>query len=225
MTRQLPLPLPVRVAEGREDFFVAPANALALSLLDAPETWAQGRMLLLGPEGAGKSHLAAIWASERGAVIRPAADLRPETVADLAATGAVVIEDAQHLAGQAAAEQALFHLLNLTAAEGGRCLITAPCPPRDWGLRLPDLKSRLDATQSVRIAPPDEALLAAVLVKLFADRQLTVPQSLIDWLVLRMERALGTARAVVEALDARALAEGRAITRAMAAEVLDRLQG
>ncbi|KQB11525.1 chromosomal replication initiator DnaA [Rhodobacter capsulatus] len=225
MTRQLPLPLPVRVAEGREDFFVAPANALALSLLDAPETWAQGRMLLLGPEGAGKSHLAAIWASERGAVIRPAADLRPEAVADLAATGAVVIEDAQHLAGRAAAEQALFHLLNLTAAEGGRCLITAPTPPRDWGVALPDLKSRLDATQSVRIAPPDEALLAAVLVKLFADRQLTVPQSLIDWLVLRMERALGTARAVVEALDARALAEGRAITRAMAAEVLDRLQG
>ncbi|ETD02546.1 P-loop NTPase family protein [Rhodobacter capsulatus] len=225
MTRQLPLPLPVRVAEGREDFFVAPANALALSLLDAPETWAQGRMLLLGPEGAGKSHLAAIWASERGAVIRAAADLRPETVADLAATGAVVIEDAQHLAGRAASEQALFHLLNLTAAEGGRCLITAPTPPRDWGVALPDLKSRLDATQSVRIAPPDEALLAAVLVKLFADRQLTVPQSLIDWLVLRMERALGTARAVVEALDARALAEGRAITRAMAAEVLDRLQG
>ncbi len=225
MTRQLPLPLPVRVAEGREDFFVAPANALALSLLDAPETWAQGRMLLLGPEGAGKSHLAAIWASERGAVIRAAADLRTEAVADLAATGAVVIEDAQHLAGRAAAEQALFHLLNLTAAEGGRCLITAPTPPRDWGVALPDLKSRLDATQSVRIAPPDEALLAAVLVKLFADRQLTVPQSLIDWLVLRMERALGTARAVVEALDARALAEGRAITRAMAAEVLDRLQG
>ncbi|WP_444461423.1 chromosomal replication initiator DnaA [Rhodobacter capsulatus] len=225
MTRQLPLPLPVRVAEGREDFFVAPANALALSLLDAPETWAQGRMLLLGPEGAGKSHLAAIWASERGAVIRAAADLRPETVADLAATGAVVIEDAQHLAGRAASEQALFHLLNLTAAEGGRCLITAPTPPRDWGVALPDLKSQLDATQSVRIAPPDEALLAAVLVKLFADRQLTVPQSLIDWLVLRMERALGTARAVVEALDARALAEGRAITRAMAAEVLDRLQG
>lgn len=225
MTRQLPLPLPVRVAEGREDFFVAPANALALSLLDAPDSWPLGRMLLLGPEGAGKSHLAAIWAAERGAVIRAAADLRPETVADLAATGAVVIEDAQHLAGQAAAEQALFHLLNLTAAEGGRCLITAPSPPRDWGVVLPDLKSRLDATQSVRIAPPDEALLAAVLVKLFADRQLTVPQSLIDWLVLRMERALGTARAVVAALDARALAERRAITRAMAAEVLDSLQG
>ena len=225
MTRQLPLPLPVRVAEGREDFFVAPANALALSLLDAPDSWAQGRMLLLGPEGAGKSHLAAIWAAERGAVIRAAAGLTPATVADLAATRAVVIEDAQHLAGQAAAEQALFHLLNLTAAEGGRCLITAPAPPRDWGVALPDLKSRLDATQSVRIAPPDEALLAAVLVKLFADRQLTVPHSLIGWLVLRMERSLGLARALVAALDARALAEGRAITRAMAAEVLDRLQG
>ncbi|WP_444455154.1 chromosomal replication initiator DnaA [Rhodobacter capsulatus] len=225
MPRQLTLPLPVRVAEGREDFFVAPANALALSLLDAPENWPQGRMLLLGPEGAGKSHLAAIWAAERGAALRTARDLTPETVAVLAAAGAVVIEDAQRLAGHAAAEQALFHLLNLTAAEGGRCLMTAPCPPRDWGIRLPDLKSRLDATQSVRIAPPDEALLAAVLVKLFADRQLTVPHSLIDWLVLRMERSLGMARSVVAALDARALAEGRAITRAMAAEVLDSLQG
>lgn len=225
MPRQLTLPLPVRVAEGREDFFVAPANALALSLLDAPETWAQGRMLLLGPEGAGKSHLAAIWAAERSATIRTASDLTPETVAALAAAGAVVIEDAHHLAGQPAAEQALFHLLNLIAAEGGRCLMTAPCPPRDWGIALPDLKSRLDATQSVRISPPDEALLAAVLVKLFADRQLTVPKSLIDWLVLRMERSLGSARAVVAALDARALAEGRAITRAMAAEVLDSQNG
>jgi len=217
------LPLPVRSAGGRDDFFVAPANAMALAVLDAPQDWAAGRLLLIGPEGAGKSHLAAIWAAERGAATVSAADLGAAAPLQLAAQGAVVVEDAPELAGQPQAEEALFHLLNLIAAEGGRCLITAPSPPRDWGLQLPDLKSRLEATQSVRIAPPDEALLAAVLVKLFNDRQLTVAPQLIDWLVTRMERSLGAARRLVAALDARALSEGRPITRTMAAEVLDSL--
>ena len=102
-------------------------------------------------------------------------------------------------------------------------LITASRPPRDWGLSLPDLQSRMDAMASVRITPPDDSLLAAVLVKLFNDRQLTVSPQLIDWLVTRMDRSMGTARKLVAALDARALAEGRKITRALAAEVLDSL--
>lgn len=223
MPRQLILPLPVRQARGREDFFVAPANALALAALDAPEAWPAGRMLLIGPEAAGKSHLAAIWAEERGAEVLAAHALTIAAAPQLAARGAVVLEDAPRLAGDPQAEAAAFHLLNLIAAEGGRVLMTATCAPRDWGLALPDLKSRLDATPAVHIAPPDEALLTAVLVKLFADRQLAVAPQLIDWLVPRMERSLGAARALVAALDARALSEGRAVTRAIAAEVLDSL--
>lgn len=219
MARQLILDLPVRQARGRDDFFVAPANALALATLDAPEGWPQGRMLLIGPEGAGKSHLAAIWAEANGAPVVRARDLT-EAMAP-ALSRAAVIEDAQQIGP---AQAALFHLHNLSQAEGGRLLLTANAPPRDWGLTLPDLKSRMEATATVRIAAPDDALLSAVLVKLFADRQTKVPQSLIPWLVTHMDRSLGAARKLVAALDARAVAEGRPLTRTMAAEVLDSLR-
>ncbi|MFD2175004.1 DnaA ATPase domain-containing protein [Rhodobacter lacus] len=224
MIRQMAFDLPVRQARGREDFFVAPANALALAALDTPDAWPSGRMLLIGPEGAGKTHLAAIWAEDHGAEVIAAADLTNPEAERLAARGAVVLEDAQQLHGTPEAEEAAFHLINLIAAEGGRLLFTADAPPRDWGLRLPDLKSRLDATTAVHIAPPDDALLGAVLVKLFADRQLVVPQTLVSWLVPRMERSLGAARALVAALDARALEERRPVSRTMAAEVLERLR-
>lgn len=220
MTRQMILDLPVRQARGRDDFFVSPANALALATLDAPEGWPAGRMLLTGPEGAGKSHLAAIWAEAQEAPVLAARDLTDADAPRLVRTRAAVIEDAQHTAA-AGAEEALFHLCNLMQAEGGRLLLTANAPPRDWGLRLPDLRSRMEATALVRIAAPDDALLSAVLVKLFSDRQTKVPHSLIPWLVTRMDRSLGTARRLVAALDARAVAEGRPLTRAMAAEVLD----
>lgn len=221
MSRQLILDLPVRQAKGRDDFFVAPPNALALAALDAPESWPERRMLLIGPEGAGKSHLAAIWADAYGAVTLAASRLAAFEAPVAVRAGAIVVEDAEAIGGNRPAEEALFHLHNLLLAEGGRLLITASRAPRDWGLALADLESRMEATASVRIAPPDDALLAAVLVKLFADRQTKVPMTLIPWLVGRMDRSFAAARALVAALDARAVAEGRPLNRAMAAEVLD----
>ncbi|PCD77505.1 DnaA ATPase domain-containing protein [Pseudothioclava arenosa] len=222
MSRQLAFDLPLKQAQGREDFFVAPANALALATLDAPQGWPGRRMLLIGPEGAGKSHLAQIWADAEGALLLAATDLAEADIPTLA-TRAVVLEDAEALAGNPDAEEALFHLYNLAQAEGGTLLLTARMPPRDWGIVLPDLASRMQALASVKISPPDDALLAAVLVKLFNDRQLTVAPQLIDWLVTRMDRSLATARRLVAALDARALAEGRKISRQLAGEVLDSL--
>ena len=223
MAEQLIFPLPIRSAQGREDFFVAPANALALSTLDAVASWPNGRMILIGPAGAGKSHLATIWAQEQQAETVFAADLTDADAPRLVAQGAAVVEGADRLNGDRAREEALFHLHNLMQAERGKLLLTARTPPRDWGLRLPDLISRMEASASVRITPPDDALLAAVLVKLFADHQLAVAPTLIDWLVTRMDRSLSTARRLVIALDARALAEKRAITRPLAAQVLDSL--
>lgn len=222
-TRQLVFDLALRPSRGREDFYVAPANALALATLDAPASWPSGRMLLIGPEGAGKSHLAAIWAEENDAALIEARILTKDDAPALARQGAVVLEDAEAVAGDPAREAALFHLHNLLQAEGGRLLLTAKMPPRDWGLALPDLLSRMSATASVRIEPPDDALLSAVLVKLFADRQLAVPAALIPWLVTHMDRSLAMARRLVTALDARAMAERRAITRPLAAQVLDSL--
>ncbi len=220
MTRQLTFDLPPQQNLRREDFVPSPANVLALAQIDRWRDWPGGRLLLVGPQGAGKSHLTAIWAAGAQAAVIAAPALAGADLPALAASGGVAVEDADRLAGDAAAETALFHLYNLLAGSGA-LLVTAATPPRDWGLGLPDLLSRLQAMPLVRLDPPDDALLSAVLVKLFADRQLAVPPVLIPWLVARMPRSIGAARALVAELDARALAEGRAITPRLAAEILD----
>ena len=226
MARQLTLDLRTPPALSRQDFLPAPANAEALALLDRPQDWPQGRLLLVGPEGAGKSHLAAFWAAEQGAQRVRASALRPETADALVAPGgALVVEDAHRAGGAAGAEAALFHLWNLCAAQGALLLITARTPPRDWGLALPDLASRMAATALVRLEPPDEALLAAVLVKLFADRQLVPGPGLVESLARHMDRDLGLARRVVAEIDRTALAEGRAVTRPLALAALARIAG
>ncbi|OCX67082.1 chromosomal replication initiator DnaA [Thioclava sp. SK-1] len=221
--KQLIFDLPLRSSQGREDFYVAQANALALATLDGP-AWPAGRMLLLGDHSAGKTHLAQIWADEHRAPLIPATELTEFEPPFLASAGAVVIDNADAIAGQRDREAQLFHLHNLCQAEGVRLLLTASGPPRDWGLVLPDLRSRMEATASVRILAPDDALLAAVLVKMFADRQIHVPVTLIPWLVSRMDRKMAVARAMVAALDARSLEEKRAITRPLAQQVLDSLR-
>lgn len=218
MIRQLAFDLPSAEAMTRADFFVAPSNALALQVVEDWRNWPGRKLLLIGPEGSGKTHLARVWAEMAGALILPAAALRTFDPADLAATP-VAVEDADRLEG---AEAELFHLHNLVTQRES-LLLTAQRPPRDWGLRLPDLISRLQAAPIARLDAPDDSLLSAVLVKLFADRQVAVPANLIPYLVSRMPRSIGAARALVAALDAAALAGGRPITRALAAEVLDSL--
>ena len=109
-------------------------------------------------------------------------------------------------------------------AQGGKLLLTAKTAPGRWPFALPDLASRLQATATAILIAPDDELLAAVLVKLFSDRQITVPPSLIPWLLSRMERSFSAAREIVDRLDRHALAQGRAVSRALAAEVLDTIQ-
>lgn len=221
MARQLTFELAHEPALGRDDFLVTPANQVAVATLDDPDAWPQRRMLLIGPDGSGKTHLAAIWAVENGAACATAASLSIAHADMLAREGgAVLIEDAHRVAQVPGAEQALFHLWNLCAARNCWLLLTARVPVRDWVLSLPDLESRMAALPLTRIEAPDEALLAAVLVKLFADRQVVVPAGLIGWLVPRMDRDLGLARRLVDALDAEALAVGKPLTRQMAGELL-----
>lgn len=220
MSRQLAFDLPVKDGMTRAEFFVSPANALALAALDGWQAWPGGKMLLLGPPGAGKTHLAQIWTTETGAALVPGADLADADLPALAAAGRVAVEDAASVAGDPQAETALFHLHNLLSQTGGTLLLTAETPPRDWGLTLPDLLSRMQATPVTRLEAPDDTLLSAVLIKLFADRQLAVAPNLIPYLVARMPRSVGAARELVAALDAAALAEGRPVTRALAAGLL-----
>jgi chromosomal replication initiation ATPase DnaA len=199
-----------------QDYFPSGSNATAYAQVMGRD-WPGGRMLLIGPPGAGKSHLAHIWAETSGAQILAA---RGFGVTDLTQPdGAVVVEDAEALAGNPGAEEALFHLWN-RANLHHPLLITASGPPRDWGIALPDLLSRMQSLALAQLDPPDDALLAAVLVKLFADCQVHVQPNLIAFLVSRMERSVAVARQTVAALDAQALAEGKPITRAMAATLM-----
>lgn len=224
--RQLGLDLALPPALGRQDFLPAPSNALALALIEAPGGLPGGRLVIHGPEGAGKTHLAAIWAARRGAAwpdpdrlaADPARLLAPEAPVRL------VLDGAEALAG-GPGETALFHLLNHLDARGGEILLTARAPARDWGLVLPDLASRLTAAHHVPLAAPDDALLAAVLVKLFADRQVQVAPEVITWLVRRMERSFAAARAIVARLDAEALRRRSPITRSFAQAALDGMAG
>ncbi|PRX34981.1 dnaA protein [Meinhardsimonia xiamenensis] len=221
MTRQLPLPLPSRTSLGRGDFFVSAANAEALAALDGWRDWPDARLALVGPEGAGKSHLVAVWAQETGARVLAWEALDTAAIAgEIGESRPIALEDADRLAGDAEGERALFHLLNLCREARRPLLLTARRAPAHWPATLPDLASRLQAMSVARLAPPDDALLAAVLVKLFADRQIRVGPELVTWLARRIDRSFAAAQAAVAALDAVALAEKRPVTRALAARVL-----
>ncbi|MEO0692729.1 MAG: DnaA/Hda family protein [Pseudomonadota bacterium] len=221
MAEQLTFDLPKRAALGREDFFVSPANALALSALDDWRDWPLGKMVLVGPHGSGKTHLAHVWAAAAEATIVGAGDLSGADLPALASAGAVAVEDANSAALDPAA---LFHLHNLLAEAGGALLVTATCPPAQWATALPDLVSRMQAAALARLDPPDDALLQAVLVKQFNDRQLAVTPEVTNYLLKRMDRSFDAAERLVEALDATALTEGKRMTRGFAGAVLDKLQ-
>lgn len=221
MHRQLSFDLPVRAALGREDFFVAPANAMAVALIEGWRDWPGRKLVLEGPKGAGKTHLAHVWAQAAGARIVEARALAGADIPDLA-SGPVAVEDVPLIAGDTAAENALFHLHNLTLAEGHSLLLTADRPAAHWGLTLPDLASRMQGTQATRLEAPDDRLLTALLAKLFADRQLIPTPDTIPYLVTRMDRSFDSARQLVAALDAAALAQGRPINRKLAADVMER---
>ena len=220
MAEQLPLDLTVKPALGRADFFVSPANAAAVASIEDPAGWPAGKLALTGPAGAGKTHLVHVWAALSGARIVAAADLPRADIAGLAA-GPVAVEDVPEIAGDAAAQEALFHLHNLVLAAGHGLLLTGARSPVRWGLDLPDLASRMAATPTVTLDPPDDALLGAVMMKLFADRQLLPAPDLIPYLVRRIERSFAAAGQIVDRLDRAALSSGRGINRALAARLLD----
>ncbi|MFD2739035.1 chromosomal replication initiator DnaA [Sulfitobacter aestuarii] len=221
MGRQLGLDLPCRTALGRDDFFVAPSNALAAALIDDWRAWPGGKLALTGPQGAGKTHLTHVWAAMADAKILKAETLQSTDIAGLARCN-VAVEDVPEIAGDAEAETALFHLHNLVLAEGGALLLTGAPPVSHWGLTLPDLTSRMRGTTAAALDAPDDTLLSALLVKLLADRQLTPRPDLIPYLLSRMDRSFAAAIELVAALDAASLALQRPVTRSLAALVLDK---
>jgi chromosomal replication initiation ATPase DnaA len=220
MARQLGFDLPSRTALGRDAFFVSPSNAMALAMIDGWQTWARGKLVLVGPLGSGKTHLTHVWADMAGAQIINAVQLANANIPALA-QGPVAVEDVPEIAGDAAAQTALFHLHNLTLAEGQALLLTGTKATALWALELPDLMSRLRGTTEMALSAPDDALLSAVMVKLLADRQLMPKPDLIPYLLTRMDRSFAAAIDITQRLDAASLALKRPLTRALAAQVLD----
>ena len=215
--RQLAFALPHAESLTRDNFLEGPSNRAALALIDRWPDWPSRSVVLAGPEGCGKSHLAAIWAEQAGARVISARALSEEGVPEALATGALVIED---LASGAFDERALFHLMNMAREEGAFVLVTARAAPSSFAVALPDLNSRLRALTVVQIGSPDETLFRALIVKFAADRQITLDESVVSYLERRIERSVAAARDVVAKLDLESLRLGRPVTRALAAEVL-----
>ncbi len=221
--KQLTFDLPLDPRYGREDFLVSPANETAYALTEAWPDWPDPVVLLRGPSGSGKSHLASIWATRAHAWTVPAAGIEDAQVPHLVSNGALVIEDVDAAAGRT--EAALFHLMNLARERRCAVLFTATHHVDQAGFRTADLRSRLRLAPSVEILPPDDALLRAVIVKLFADRQIVIDLSVVETVALRIDRSLARAREVVAELDRDALGRRRRITRPLALSVLDRIGG
>lgn len=220
--RQLTLELPHRSALGLEDFLVGPSNNAAVELVDTWPDWPHWAAVVQGPEGSGKSHLGHVWRLRTGASVVAAPELGQPALDALARDRALLVEDLHAGVGD---EQAMFHALNLAREHKWSILVTSRRAPGELDVRLPDLRSRLRALPLVAIAEPDEGLLAAVLVKLFADRQLEVEPHIVAYLVRHMERSLGAASRVVAEVDQLALAMQRKVTRAVAASALQRETG
>jgi len=209
--------LPHAESLTRDNFLEGPANAAGIALVDAWPEWPNRIMLLVGPQGSGKSHLATIWAEQSGARSTTARALTPAAVPGALATGALVVED---LNPSEVDERALFHLMNLAREDEAYVLITARVAPAALEIELRDLRSRLRAVPVVSLLPPDDQLFRALIVKFCADRQLAVDEAVVSYLATRIERSYAAARQAVELLDTEALRLGRPVTRTLAAELL-----
>ncbi len=215
---QLALDFEHREALGADDFLVAAPNRAAVLWLDRWPDWPAPALAIHGPPGCGKTHLAHVWQARSGARMLRPRDVAGGAPADLlGAAGSAVVEGAD---GGGFDEAALFHLYNAAAERGGHLLLTGRTAPARWPLALADLRSRLRAAPAVAVEKPDDALIGALIAKLFADRQLRVGGDVIGFLVARMERSFDAARAIVGDLDRMALAGRRNITVPLARQVL-----
>lgn len=207
----LDISLPRRRAFERSDFYISASNDTALAMVEAWEGWPNRQLMLTGPEGAGKTHLAHVWMQTTAAERISAANLRDDDVAALASIGAVVVEDVDRRQGEAS-ETALFHLMNLARAEGAALLLTARTQPSEIVLTLRDLASRLTGLTHVSIDAPDDALMQDIIIKQFRDRHLIVAKPVVAFLARRIERSAKAAAEIVDQLDRTSKMQAQGIT-------------
>ena len=231
---QLALPFTYTSRFDDIDFVAAPSNAAARAWVlvsDAFTRWPEGRMVLWGKSGTGKTHLLSIWAKRQGVSVIQGNLLKESDIENifnikfdlgsqlLGSRCAIALDNADSVC--VSREQNLLHLLNLAREYQLPLLMAAQDPPARWSVRLPDLQSRLRATASVAIDPAEEYLLYRLFLRLLAERQLVVPHQIVMWLLYRMPRQARAVCDCVALLDQIAIAEGGVVTRALAARVLE----
>jgi chromosomal replication initiation ATPase DnaA len=217
LSRQFRLNLDRTETFRREDLVVSAANAEAVKTIESWPAWPVGGALaLIGPEGSGKSHLASVWAATAGAAVIPA-----KGKVDLGALRGrpVLYEDADR--DRTRRDEILFHLFNMASQDGGGLLLTGRSPPSGWSAELPDLRSRLNGAPVALLLEPDDAVLESMLRKFFRERNIRPTEDVFPYLLRRMERSAPKAREMVRRLDEAADAEGRAVSRALARQILE----
>lgn len=213
---QIPLPLDHRQAQGRDDFLVSQSNAVAVAWIDRWPDWPQPVVILSGPEGSGKTHLADVWRARANAACCNAIDLTLENVPDLLTSGALVVEDIELLRHP----PALFHLLNFAREKGAALMLTSTAAPGTLHFPLPDLMSRLNAAPLVQLNEPDDMLLIQLIAKLFSERGIHASPEMLEYIANRIDRSAHAARSVVENIDFHALSHGKRLNMKVIRDVL-----
>ncbi len=222
MMYQIPLPLPHDAAMGADDFLVTDSNREAVTWINKWPEWPAHGLVLTGLSGSGKTHLLSLWLEKSGGNLVTVPELLAlNAVTMTETTKAIAIDDADALAGNAATEESLFHLYNHLKTEQGSLLLTMSCGVGQVGFVLPDLRSRLLTLPATGLGAPDDALLEALIVKQFRDRQITLDAGVVSYLAARAARDAASIRDLVERLDRAALAAGRKITIALARSILE----
>jgi len=224
LARQLPLPLEIRPALSRDDFIVAPSNAAAVRFVDAWPNWPERSGALFGPKGSGKSHLVEVWRAASVALRVQVEEITPGWILSAPADAAIAIEDVDR-GGQSASRERDIALLALFERPKGTLMFTGVTPPESWSTATGDIRSRFDALLAVSMELPDDALLADLAGKLFADRQLRVSDAVIARILSALERTPAAISAFIAAADQKALAERRAVSERLVMELLEEAEG
>ena len=229
MPEQLLLNWPVNEKFAQSDFLPSYSNEKAVNWIDVWPDWQRGGeafhcLIIYGPNGCGKTHLCHVWqAISKGEIIR--ADALDKI--DFMSTDSFVyiVEDVDQYINDKDTQQSLLHLYNWIREHGGYLLLTASARPKSWPISLKDLSSRLLASETVEIKAPDDDLMKAVISKQFSDRQITIGDDVLNYLVARAERAFDAIRKLVQNIDRLSRMEKKKITIATVRRVLENEHG
>jgi len=220
MSNQLSFSLPKKETLDRDNYFVSQANQSAVSLIEGWINWPSRKLILVGSEGSGKTHLGHLWAGEVGATIISATTLMEQQISELS-KAPVLVEDINEIQRNQPVEIVLFHLHNLLYSEGHSLLMTSQILPGRLSFSLEDLQSRIEASTIAKLHPVDDDLLGAILIKMFADRQIYFSDKLLNYVLSRVERSYTAAKLFVDEVDSKAMAESRVIGKKLVRDILE----